>query len=660
MKHSFHINLLKDLEISWEYFKKGEWKKLGYKIFAKIQTRSIRSRIESHLEADELDEASRLLETLSVYPESQEYCLNLQLNIARKQGKKDWEYDLLLQRHRALGEKEAYLWEYLDYLKKWGKYDEAEMLVNQLMTKTPGAFSILVFRAQLAKLRRDYQLAKRLYGDLVQKFPDNPNTKVIYLQCLLDLLQFEEAEAFFEKHGEHATHLSLRLMKIQILKRQGQLEEALAYIQLLREKFSDPENLIVIYRNIIELLKIRFNHYGKGQDQLLRVAEEASKKWPQMDQFSNSLLQAYLANDLKEEAFRIIDANQQNNSIGMMRASIWKQMQEGRYQEASDTWKKLQNLHFVPHIQPIRKESLTRVDENTFSPEKEAIYVFTVARNERWRLPWFLGYYRSLGVDRFFFVDNNSDDGSLEYLQKQPDVHIFWTDESYAKNFSGVLWLNHLMEEYGNDAWCMYVDVDEAIVFPGIEQRNIRYLTEYMAQNGDEAFSGFMLDMFSFENRVRHPSEGEVDFSTDYPFFINKYYKNPALQCPFYQTRGGIRLELLNGYENQTKTPILRGGKGIKLLGSSHYISPAKISDVTGVLLHYKLTGDIAQSFEIDLTENRRIPACRNRYQKYLEALQYDTLESMRSHPNLVLYQSSQQLESLGLIKAPTSFIHEK
>ncbi len=43
-------------------------------------------------------------------------------------------------------------------------------------------------------------------------------------------------------------------------------------------------------------------------------------------------------------------------------------------------------------------------------------------RDERVRLPWFLHYYRAMGVRHFLMVDNASTDGSTEYLRNQPDV----------------------------------------------------------------------------------------------------------------------------------------------------------------------------------------------------------------------------------------------
>ena len=57
-----------------------------------------------------------------------------------------------------------------------------------------------------------------------------------------------------------------------------------------------------------------------------------------------------------------------------------------------------------------------------------------VVRNEKLRLPSTLRHHRSLGVRRFFALDNGSTDGTLDYLCGEPDVHVFSTSSSYAES----------------------------------------------------------------------------------------------------------------------------------------------------------------------------------------------------------------------------------
>ena len=73
--------------------------------------------------------------------------------------------------------------------------------------------------------------------------------------------------------------------------------------------------------------------------------------------------------------------------------------------------------------------SLRSVADNTASIGTGDILLFSTFRNEHVRLPYFLDYYRRLGVSHFLMVDNDSDDGGRQYLARQPDVSL-WTTTS--------------------------------------------------------------------------------------------------------------------------------------------------------------------------------------------------------------------------------------
>ena len=59
-----------------------------------------------------------------------------------------------------------------------------------------------------------------------------------------------------------------------------------------------------------------------------------------------------------------------------------------------------------------RRRALSPVANRTRAIGSGAILCFVTLRNEAVRLPYFLDYYRALGVDHFLVVDNDSDDGS--------------------------------------------------------------------------------------------------------------------------------------------------------------------------------------------------------------------------------------------------------
>ena len=69
-----------------------------------------------------------------------------------------------------------------------------------------------------------------------------------------------------------------------------------------------------------------------------------------------------------------------------------------------------------------RRRQLTPVADRTASLPARPILLFSTMRNERIRVPYFLAYYRRLGVNHFLIVDNGSTDGSREFLAEQRDV----------------------------------------------------------------------------------------------------------------------------------------------------------------------------------------------------------------------------------------------
>jgi hypothetical protein len=92
----------------------------------------------------------------------------------------------------------------------------------------------------------------------------------------------------------------------------------------------------------------------------------------------------------------------------------------------------------------------------------------------------FFQHYRAMGVDRFYIVDNESSDGTTEYLASQPDVHLFRTTDRYGESGSGTAWMNALLAEFGVGCWCVTVDIDELLIFPGSEQTPLRRLTAHL------------------------------------------------------------------------------------------------------------------------------------------------------------------------------------
>ncbi len=51
---------------------------------------------------------------------------------------------------------------------------------------------------------------------------------------------------------------------------------------------------------------------------------------------------------------------------------------------------------------------MKRIDNKLINRSRNEIRLFSCIRNEVLRLPYFLDYHRSMGVDRFIFIDNET------------------------------------------------------------------------------------------------------------------------------------------------------------------------------------------------------------------------------------------------------------
>ena len=104
-----------------------------------------------------------------------------------------------------------------------------------------------------------------------------------------------------------------------------------------------------------------------------------------------------------------------------------------------------------------------------------------------------------------------------------------------------------------------------------------------------------------------------------------------------------------------TKTPIVRGGGGIKFIHSSHVTTPSKPCDVTGVLLHFKFLGNVKKVFNEAARSDTRYKSGR-RYIEYAKLYSDDSQKVKYLNQNTLKYRDSAMLEDLDLITSNREF----
>ncbi|MEL6582481.1 MAG: glycosyltransferase family 2 protein [Pseudomonadota bacterium] len=289
------------------------------------------------------------------------------------------------------------------------------------------------------------------------------------------------------------------------------------------------------------------------------------------------------------------------------------------------------------------------------------VLLFCTLRNEAVRLPFFLDYYRKLGVDHFILVDNGSDDGSVEFLSEQPDVSIWTTTASYKRARFGMDWINYLLGRKGVGHWCLTVDVDEFLVFPYSDVRPIRALTDWLDTSSIKAFGTMLLDMYSERPvgetlyRIGQNPFDELSWfdAGNYSIKVDKLYGNLWIQ-------GGPRMRAYFAQNPAAapalnKIPLVRWKSGYVYFSSTHSLLPRGLNRVfdewggektSGCLLHAKFL-ELLKDKSLEELERKQHYAASREYRAYLSGIESrTTLWNSAS----VKYTGWRQLEELGLM----------
>ena len=140
--------------------------------------------------------------------------------------------------------------------------------------------------------------------------------------------------------------------------------------------------------------------------------------------------------------------------------------------------------------------TLKEVYNNTKNIKAGDRILLTMGRDENSRIPYFLEYYRDLGIDHFFFIDNDSVDPMEDILENMSDVSLWHTKDSYSGSNYGVDWMNAINGQYGVGHWVLTVDLDEFFVFPLMENRSYSELLVHLETMEKPSLFAPLIDMY--------------------------------------------------------------------------------------------------------------------------------------------------------------------
>lgn len=219
------------------------------------------------------------------------------------------------------------------------------------------------------------------------------------------------------------------------------------------------------------------------------------------------------------------------------------------------------------------------------------VVVFAVVFNGIDYLQPFLTHYRALGVEGFVIVDNGSTDGTREALAEAADVVLYDQPGSFRASAHGVAWINPLIQEHAQGRWALFVDIDEHLVFPGVDQgRKLADLVDFAESQGAGCFPSYMLDMFASPASAREGFGG-------HRYFDRAYVSFPSVLPPYRMVQGGVRGRFTGRQFLITKSPLVRVDPDVVFLENNHLHTHLPPCEVTTALLHYKFVGDAKARF---------------------------------------------------------------
>jgi hypothetical protein len=287
------------------------------------------------------------------------------------------------------------------------------------------------------------------------------------------------------------------------------------------------------------------------------------------------------------------------------------------------------------------------------------VLAFVVCRDEIIRLKYFLSYYRNLGVSHFMFVDNDSSDGTKEYLIEQPDCSVWTTRQSYRDSNFGVQWTNYLLRRYGVNHWCLTLDPDEFLVFPYYGNRDLRDLCDYLASSGRISFFSLLLDMYPLGpigDAIYHDGQDPLEVA---PYFDPQGYCFKKSPLGGWWVRGGVRRRVFFAETPEkspalNKTVLVRWKHHYAYTSSTHTLVPSWLNNAhppnglapTGCLLHFKFLSHFKDKVDIELHRKQHY----NNSLEYKHYAEHLALGGSLHCDASLRYLCWQQLVNLGLM----------
>lgn len=309
---------------------------------------------------------------------------------------------------------------------------------------------------------------------------------------------------------------------------------------------------------------------------------------------------------------------------------------------------------------------LTKLDEHYVPSAEGEIRAFACIKNEMMRVPFLLDYHRKLGVDRFFFIDNGSSDGTVEFLKGERDCHCFHSDGNFfAENVEPPKWSNALRNVFGDGHWSLTLDADEMFVYPHCEEVSLKSLCQHLDDAGCDALPALVVDMYG-----------------DGPIVEARYRKGQSFldACPYFDAELGQTIVVEGNYPPVlmfssfrerafwhgkhkakrppciTQVPLVKWRKGMGYLVAQHSLTYARLSEMQAGVLHFKFLPGFYESIVSSIEDNKSVKEKGlEERSSYVDALARNPKLSLK-YAQSTRYKNSVQLVDLGWMKTSSEY----
>jgi hypothetical protein len=296
---------------------------------------------------------------------------------------------------------------------------------------------------------------------------------------------------------------------------------------------------------------------------------------------------------------------------------------------------------------------LTEVKRGKTELAGNDIVLLCIVKNAARYMPSFLAHYRKLGVKRFAFVDDRSDDATRAVLLRHDDVDLYESNVNFSGAGGGLLWRDMLVDIYGRMRWYVSIDSDEYLIYPGCEERPLSAFIADLTRHGITRSLAVMLDIYPDGPLGQAPAHLPPEAS-------------PTVVSPLYDTtgysivkdkfctavRGGPRARVFGAEMRLTKFPVIFLDAETQFSGGSHHGAlpiHRNFSAVHAILLHYKFSDATVEEFTAIAARGTHF----NKSFFYRSILNHDRFggDADLRYPGSTAFEGSQKLVDAGFMQ---------